>query len=77
MIQVTVGQQDELGLQVQLGDQREDAVRFAAGIDDGGVPGPLAPEQGTVLLEWGDGQDTIIHVGSRSSRQGGGFRPST
>ena len=65
MIQMTMGQEDAVGLKVQLGDQREDAFRFAAGIDDGGTPGALTPEQGAVLLERGDGQDAEIHVGAR------------
>ncbi len=61
MIQMTVGQEDALRNQFQSGDERKDALRFAAWIDDGGTPGALAPEERAVLLERGDWKDAEIH----------------
>ena len=55
MIQMTMGQQNALGFQLELAQKRLDAIRLTARIDDGRAARACAPEQGAVLLEAGDG----------------------
>jgi len=66
MIEMPVGQQDLLGLQIQRADSVQDAVGLATWVDDGGAPRLFAPEQGAVLLKGSDGEDAEFHWLERS-----------
>ena len=67
MIDVTMGKQDLLDGDTQLRRAGDDVVEVAAGVDDGGALGFLAPEQRAVLGEGRDGKNAVVH-GSRFYR---------
>jgi hypothetical protein len=57
MVQVAMGNQDLRGLDRHFRERREDAPQIAPRVDHGGVTGLVAPEDGTVLLKRGDGNN--------------------
>lgn len=61
MVEMTVRQEDLLQLHAGLFGLGKDALGLAAGIDHGGLAGVLAAQQGAVLLEGGNGNDTNLH----------------
>jgi hypothetical protein len=61
MIDMGMGQQDLLEGQAFFLDHGQHFVEIPAGIDDGGAARPLAPDDGAVLLERGDGNDGDLH----------------
>ncbi len=67
VVGVAVSDPDLLQRQPARGDQGDDLIDLAAGIDHGGLPGPVAPDQGAVLLERRDGRD------QGADGRGGGF----
>ena len=70
MVDVAVGQEHLDDTHAALGGGSGDAVEVAAGIDDGGLSGFLAPEQRAILGEGGDGDDVIVH-GAHSTDESG------
>jgi len=46
--------------------QAHNALDIAAGIDDNGLAGIGTPENGAVLLEWGNRNDGVAHGVNRS-----------
>ena len=70
VVDMTMGKQDALGGEGKPPDQVEYEARLPPGIDDRGPPGPLTPQEGTVLLEGGDGEDAEVHGASNTPRRG-------
>ncbi len=56
-----VGEHDLLHLDTLFGDCGFDAFVLTARIDHGSLVGVLAPQNRTVLLEWGDGNNDSFH----------------
>ena len=54
VVQMAVGEPDALDGDAGLGDGGEDLIDVAAGIDDDRLLGGVVPQDGAVLLEWGD-----------------------
>ncbi len=67
MIEMTMCEQQVFGLQVEIGDQRENSRCLATGIDDRCPAGAFTPEHGTVLLKRGDQQDVVVHDGRQQA----------
>ena len=67
MIDVRVGQQDRLDLDVEIADRAQQLVDLVAGVDDDRLARPLAPDDEAVLVERRDGPHFENHVqdGSR------------
>ena len=63
VVEVAVGEQDALERQALVLEHLLHPLEVAAGIDDGGAARALAPEDGAVLLERGDGNDGDLHDG--------------
>src|SRR5690606_26466611 len=62
MVEMAVGDENLLDGQPVMGDNFEDVVQVAAGIDDGSLFRFFTPDDGAVLLEAGDGDDAEFHV---------------
>ena len=60
VVDVGVGEPDGLQVQTQALDFGQQPIQIAAGVDDGGVPGLVAPDEGAVLLELGDGNGEVV-----------------
>ena len=60
VIQMTVSQPDLLQRQAVFPDDLQDRLHVAAGIDDDAFLGVLVEENGTILLERSDGDDTRL-----------------
>src|SRR5690625_7414394 len=64
-----MGQQDDLGLCIQLIDGVDDALLFAARIDNGGPASGLAAKNAAILLKGRHRHDgTLNHEGESRSR---------
>jgi hypothetical protein len=65
---VGVREPDGLEVQAQALDFAQHHVQVAAGVDHGGVHGLVAPDEGAVLLEGGDGDREVMQHGPRLSQ---------
>lgn len=52
-----------LEVQPEPADLLQQHPEIAAGVDDGGIPGGIAPDDGGVLLELGDGNGEVLEHG--------------
>src|SRR5207253_8967916 len=76
VVDMAVGEQDLLGRDPRFRDRGLDALEVSARVDDGGTLRGFAPDDGTVLLKEGDGDDDGADGhGTRKVR--GRSRPST
>jgi len=62
VVNVGVGNDDLLDLEIVLADEGEDVVDVVAGINDHGLARGLVADDGTVARERADGQDLVDHL---------------
>ena len=62
VIDVGMGQQDRLHLDVEIANRAHQLVHLVAGVDDDRLPRALAPDDEAVLVERGDGADFEKHL---------------
>jgi len=63
MVDVGVGQPDLVEREAQALHFRQQHVEVTAGVNDGGFARGVAPEDGAVLLESGDGDGEVVEHG--------------
>jgi hypothetical protein len=61
VIDVGMGDDDLLDLQVVLADHREDVINIISRVDDHGFAGGLVADDGAVALQRADGEDFVDH----------------
>jgi hypothetical protein len=61
VIDVGVGNDDLLDLQVVFANQGEDFFDVVAGVDDHGFVRGLVADDGAVALQWADREDFVDH----------------
>ncbi len=69
MVDVGVREPDLFEREAQARDFAEQGVEVAPGVDDGGLQGGVAPDDGAVLLERGDGDGEVLEHGLAGSGQ--------
>ncbi len=66
MVDVSVGEPDVARCDAEFVQRRFNARGFAARVNDGGLFGFAAPDDGAVLLERGDGEGVVVEHGAQS-----------
>lgn len=69
MVDMTMGEENEYGFQLMLGDRLLNTSDVPTGIDNGRLTGFLAPEEGAVLLESRDRDGEMVHQTAFPSSQ--------